>query len=92
MSSSKWTEVETERLSRAYPVLTIKELLMLFSGYNADMINSKVRRLKKKGSITKNKDTHVKKIAMKQRTWSRQLEPGVFNREAESWRTGKLEQ
>jgi len=90
MNDKNWTEIETERLIRAYPYLTIKELRMLFPEYNADMINSKVRRLKNQGLITKNKDAQAKKIAMKQRTWSKQLKPGVYNREPDSWRKGKL--
>ncbi|MFZ0451944.1 MAG: hypothetical protein WAL98_22155, partial [Desulfatiglandaceae bacterium] len=76
------------RLIRAYPVLTIKELLMLFPECNADMINAKVRRLKTNGLITKNKDSHVRKIAMKQRLWVRQIKPGEFNTDPDSWRKG----
>ena len=87
-----WPEVEAEHLIRTYPVLTIKELLMLFPGYTADMINKKVRRLKKKGLIRKNKNANARKIANKQRTWSRQVKPGVFNRDPDAWKKGKLEE
>jgi hypothetical protein len=91
MSGNKWTEVEVDRLKRAYKVLTIKELLMLFPDRNAESINAKIKRMKENGEITGNKDRDVKKIAMKQRRWVRQLRPGEFNTDPDSWRKGKLE-
>ena len=91
-NKTTWTERETERLIRAYPVLTIKELLMLFPGFSKDGINSKVRRLKKQGLIKNNKDPLVREMAMKQRTWSRQVKPGVFNRKPDAWKKGKIKE
>jgi hypothetical protein len=84
-----WTEEEIDRLIRAYPVLTIKELRMLFPWYNANMINSKIRRLKNQGLIDQNKNSHTKEVALKQRTWSRQIAPGVFNEKPDAWLRGK---
>lgn len=91
MNRNKWTDSEIDRLKRAYKVLTIKELLLLFPDRNAESINAKIKRLKEKGEIIGNKDSEVKKIAMKQRRWVRQLRPGEFNIDPDSWRKGKLE-
>ena len=91
MDRNKWTDAEVDRLKRAYKVLTIKELLLLFPDRNAESINAKIRRLKEKGEIVGNKDRKVKEIAMKQRRWVRQIKPGEFNIDPGSWRKGKLE-
>ena len=91
MPRNTWTDAEVDRLKRAYKVLTIKELMMLFPDKNAESINAKIRRLKEKGEIVGNKDRKVKEIAMKQRRWVKQIKPGKFNTDPDSRRRGKLD-
>ena len=86
INRKKWTENEVERLIRAYPVLTIKELEMLFPDKNRNSINSKVQQLKRQNAIKKSKDKKTVQVARNQRTWSRQISPGEFNRDPDSWK------
>jgi hypothetical protein len=85
MDRKKWTESEIHRLKRSYKVLTIKELMRLFPERNANCINAQIRRLKDRGEIVGNKDPEVRKTAMRQRRWLRQVRPGKFNVNPDSW-------
>ena len=89
MARDTWTKVETDRLKRAYKVLTIKELEMLFPDKTRHSINAKIGRMKRKGEIVGNKNRRVRKIAMEQRRWSRQTKPEVFNVDPDSWKKGE---
>ena len=50
-----WTHSEKKMLIDNYEKTTIKELLSLLPGRNADMINAQIKRLKKAGKINTGK-------------------------------------
>jgi len=50
-----WTHSEKKVLIDNYEKATIKELLSLLPGRNADMINAQIKRLKKAGKINTGK-------------------------------------
>jgi hypothetical protein len=88
MEGKKWTEYESDLLKRAYKCLTIKELEILFPDKTRDSINAKIRRLKSKRKIVGNKNRRVRIAALQQRRWSKQIAPGKFNVDPDSWRKG----
>ncbi len=47
----RWTYTEKQALAENYETATIKELMELLTGRNADMINAQIKRLKKAKKI-----------------------------------------
>jgi len=62
-----WTYTEKQILIENYETKTIKELLELLPGRNADMINAQIKRLKKAKKIDGNKTEEAVQRAYKQR-------------------------
>ena len=81
-----WSKKSEQVLKVLYPHTTIKELLDVFPGETQKSLNSKIGRLKRQGEITGNKTEAAVERARRQRTWSRQLRPEVYNVEPEEWR------
>lgn len=63
-----WTHSEKKILIDNYEKTTIKELLGLLPGRNADMINAQIKRLKKAGKINTVKTEEAVQRAYNQRT------------------------
>lgn len=62
-----WTYTEKQTLIENYETKTIKELLELLPGRNADMINAQIKRLRKAKKIDVYKEEEVVQRAYKQR-------------------------
>lgn len=63
----RWTYTEKQTLAENYETATIKELLEMLSGRNADMINAQIKRLKKAKKIGGEKAEEAIQRAYKQR-------------------------
>lgn len=63
----RWTYTEKQTLAENYETATIKELLELLSGRNADMINAQIKRLKKVKKIECGKAEEAVQRAYEQR-------------------------
>lgn len=68
MSKKRWSVSEVEILIDNYANSTIKELIELLPGRDADSINSKIKRLKKDGLITSDKCKEAINRAYRQRS------------------------
>jgi len=62
-----WTYTEKKTLIDNYEINTIKELLELLPGRNADMINAQIKRLRKSKKIDSYKENEVVQRAYEQR-------------------------
>lgn len=62
-----WTYTEKQTLIDNYEMKTIKELLKLLPGRNADMINAQIKRLKKAKKIDGSKTGEAVQRAYEQR-------------------------
>ena len=62
-----WSYSEKKLLLDNYERLTIKELEELFPHRSRESINNKIKRLKRSGEITKNKDKDTIKRSYEQR-------------------------
>lgn len=62
-----WLFSEKKILIENYETATIKELINMLPGRNADMINAQVKRLKKAGKIEGNKTEETVQRALEQR-------------------------
>ena len=62
-----WTYTEKQTLIDNYEIKTIKELLDLLPGRNADMINAQIKRLKKTKKIEGSKTEEAIQRAYEQR-------------------------
>lgn len=62
-----WTYTEKQTLIENYEIKTIKELLELLPGRNADMINAQIKRLKKARKIEGSKADEAVQRAYEQR-------------------------
>jgi hypothetical protein len=67
MSRKGWKFSEEKILIENYETKTIKELEAMLPGRNADMINAKIKRLKKVGRLAKGKDESAVQRAYEQR-------------------------
>jgi len=63
----RWTYTEKQTLADNYETATIKELLDLLPGRNADMINAQIKRLKKAKKIEGGKAEDTIQRAYEQR-------------------------
>jgi hypothetical protein len=63
----RWTYTEKQTLADNYETTTIKELLGILPGRNADMINAQIKRLKKAKKIEGGKDEDTIQRAYEQR-------------------------
>jgi hypothetical protein len=64
MSGKHWTKLETKALIMLYPKFTTRELKVIFPSKTQESISSKIRRLKKQGLITSNRDRETQIRAM----------------------------
>ncbi len=62
-----WLYSEKKTLIENYEEATIKELMDMLPGRNADMINAQIKRLKKAGKIGGSKAEEAVKRALEQR-------------------------
>lgn len=62
-----WTYTEKQTIIENYETKTIKELLDLLPGRNADMINAQIKRLKKARKLEGGKTEDTVKRAYEQR-------------------------
>jgi len=62
-----WTYTEKKTLIDNYEINTIKELLELLPGRNADMINAQIKRLRKAKKIDGYKENEVVQRSYEQR-------------------------
>jgi len=63
----RWTYTEKQTLTDNYETATIKELLGILPGRNADMINAQIKRLKKAKKIEGGKAEETVQRAYEQR-------------------------
>jgi len=63
----RWTHTEKKKLAENYETSTIKELISLLPGRNADMINAQIKRLKKAKKIDGSKTKEAIQRAYYQR-------------------------
>jgi hypothetical protein len=63
----RWTHTEKKKLAENYETSTIKELLDLLPGRNADMINAQIKRLKAAKKIEGGKTEEAIQRAYNQR-------------------------
>lgn len=63
----RWTHTEKKLLAENYESATIKELLDMLLGRNADMINAQIKRLKKAKKIECGKAEEAVQRAYEQR-------------------------
>ena len=80
-----WAEPLMNALKCLYKDFTTKELCVIFSRPTAKQINDKIRFLKEKGEIRGNRTPQTINRSMRQRRWSIQLVPGVYNTHPDSW-------
>jgi len=67
MARKEWSFTEEKLLIDNYHTMTIKELEVLLSNRNADMINAKIKRLKFLGKLVDGKEIDTRIRAYKQR-------------------------
>ena len=63
----RWTHTEKKKLAENYETSTIKELMDLLPGRNADMINAQIKRLRAVKKIDGYKEEKVIQRAYNQR-------------------------
>ena len=63
----RWTHTEKKKLAENYEMSTIKELMDMLPGRNADMINAQIKRLKAAKKIEGGKTKEAVQRAYNQR-------------------------
>lgn len=69
-----WLHSEKKVLIENYETATIKELMEMLPGRNADMINAQIKRLKKIGKIEGSKTEEAVQRALEQRGFDGNIE------------------